>query len=115
MGASASFRPVTPPRAVAWNCPPHRDWSASESWGRLPLLAPYHRPALELGNRAMLFDPDDVTDLEFVLLVVRVVFLRMTHCLFEQRMRVSALDAHHQRLVLFIAHHDALERSLRHI
>src|SRR6516162_1981227 len=30
-------------------------------------------------------------------------------------MSEAALDAHHQRLILFVAHHDALERSLRHI
>src|ERR1700691_4124872 len=63
----------------------------------------------------MLFDPHDVADLELVLLVVRVVFLRPAHRLLEQRMSEAALHAHHQCLVLLVAYDDALERSLRHI
>src|SRR6202167_4348293 len=35
----------------------------------LLLLAAHDRPAFELGNRPMLFDPHDVADLELVLLV----------------------------------------------
>src|ERR1700691_2601715 len=46
---------------------------------RLFLLAAYHRPALELRKRPMLFDPHHVADLELVLLVVGVIFLRASH------------------------------------
>src|ERR1700691_4313491 len=62
---------------------------------RLLLLAAHDRPALELGNRPVLFDPHRVADLEFVLLVVRVIFLRAAHRLFKQRMGEAALDLHH--------------------
>src|SRR5580704_13501724 len=81
----------------------------------LLLLAPDHGPALELGDRAMLLDPHHVTDRVLVRLVVRVVLLGAPHRLLEQRMGEPPLDAHHARLRLLVAHHDALQHSLRHI
>src|SRR5262249_55502054 len=80
----------------------------------LLLLAPDHGPVLELGDRADLLDPHHVADGVLVVLVVRVVLLRPPHGLLEHRMREPALDAHHARLRLLVAHHDALELSLRH-
>src|SRR5262249_48555165 len=50
-----------------------------------------------------------------VALVVGVVLLRAPHRLLHDRMGEAALDAHHHRLVLLVAHHDALERALRHL
>src|ERR1700721_815412 len=81
----------------------------------LLLLRPAHRPALELGDRAVLLDPHHVADRVLVVLVMRVVLLRAAHGLLEHRVREAALDAHHARLRLLVAHHDALELSLRHI
>src|SRR5579883_730457 len=81
----------------------------------LLLVAPDHRPALELGDRAVLLDPHDVADRVLVVLVMRVVLLRAAHGLLEHRVREAALDAHHARLRLLVAHHDALELSLRHV
>src|SRR5215471_974955 len=81
----------------------------------LLLLAPNHFPALELGQRPALFDPDDVVHLVLVGLIVGVVFLRAPHRLLHDRVSEAALDAHHHGLVLLVAHHDALERALRHL
>src|SRR5579863_4046677 len=60
------------------------------------LLAADHRPAFKLGDGPVFFNPHHVADLELVVLVVRVVFLRPAHRLLEQRVGVTALDAHHQ-------------------
>src|SRR6185312_1988822 len=81
----------------------------------LLLLAPDHRPALELRDRAMLLDPHNVADRVLVVLVVCVILLRATHGLLHHRMREPAVDTHDARLRLFVAHHDALELSLRHV
>src|SRR5439155_5483919 len=81
----------------------------------LLLLALNHFPTLELGKRTALFDPDDIAHCELVLLVVGVEFLRAPHRLLEHRMGVAALDTHDDGLVLLVAHHDALERALRHL
>src|SRR5579863_9437908 len=62
----------------------------------------------------MLLDPHHVADLELVVLVVRVIFLGPAHRLLEQRMGEAALDAHDHGLGLLVAHHDALEGTLRH-
>src|ERR1700757_4715917 len=78
------------------------------------LLAPGNGPALELGNRSMLFDPHHITDREFVLLVVGVVLLRSPHGLLQNRMREATLDTDDDRLVLLVAHDDALQHPLRH-
>src|SRR5436190_17004048 len=78
-------------------------------------LAPRHRPALELGDRAVLLDPHHVADRVLVLLIVRVVMLAPPHRLLEHRVREAAVDPDHDRLVLLVAHHDALEHPLRHL
>src|ERR1700722_18661466 len=62
----------------------------------------------------MFLDPDHVTDLEFVLLVVRVIFLRTPNRLLEQGMGEAALDPHHQCFALFVAYDHALKGTLRH-
>src|SRR5215468_4573978 len=80
----------------------------------LLLLAPYHFPPLELGERTALLDPDDVVNVIFVGLVVGVVLLGAPHRLLHHRMGKTALDPHDHGLVLLVAHHDALERALRH-
>src|SRR5262249_40193177 len=54
-------------------------------------------------------------DVILVALVVGVVLLRAPHGLLHDRMGEAAFDAHHHRLVLLVAHHDALERALRHL
>src|SRR6202050_1338858 len=79
------------------------------------LLAAHDRPALKLGNRPVLFDPHQVADLEFILLIVRVVLLRTAHRLLEQRMGVAAFDTHHQSLGLLVAHNDTVQHTLRHL
>src|SRR5262245_46140804 len=79
------------------------------------LLAPNHFPAFELGQRSALFNPPDVVHLVLVGLIVGVIFLRASHRLLHHRVGEAALDAHHHGLVLLVAHHDALERALRHL
>src|SRR5229473_8253586 len=81
----------------------------------LLLFALHHFPPLELGQRAALLDPDEVAHVVFVGLVVGVVLLRAPHRFLHGRMGEAALDAHHHGLVLLVAHHDALERALRHL
>src|SRR5438067_1640323 len=83
--------------------------------GNLLLLALDHFPALELRQRPPLLDQHDVAHRELVLLVVGVEFLRTPHRLLEHGMGVAALDLHDDGLVLLVAHHDALERALRHL
>src|SRR6266513_2834565 len=78
------------------------------------LLAPDHGPALELRNRAMLFQPHDVADRVFVGLVVGVIPLRTPHGLFQNRVREAALDSDNDGLVLLVAHHGALQHPFRH-
>src|SRR5215510_8483705 len=80
----------------------------------LLLLALHDLPALELGDRPVLFDPYDVADRVFIGLVVGVVLLRPPHRLLEHRMGEAALDADDHGLVLLVAHHGALEHPLRH-
>src|SRR4051812_31009376 len=82
---------------------------------RFLLFAPDHGPALELGDRTMLLDPNDVARAVFIGLVVGVIFLRPPHGLLQHRMGEAAFHAHHHRLLLLVAHHDALERTLRHL
>src|ERR1700704_45799 len=79
------------------------------------LLAPDHFPPLELGERTALLDPDDVVHVILVGLVVGVVLLGAPHGLLHDRMGKAALDPHDHGLVLLVAHHDALERALRHL
>src|SRR5579863_1997441 len=62
---------------------------------RLLLFAAHHRPAFELGNRAVLLDPYDVADLELVVLVVGVILLGAADRLLENGMGEAALDSHH--------------------
>src|SRR5882762_479163 len=81
----------------------------------LLLLAPDHFPALELGKRPALLDPDEVVHVIFVGLVVGVILLRAPHGLLHDRMGKAALDPHDHGLVLLVAHHDALQRALRHL
>src|SRR5262249_15832809 len=81
----------------------------------LLLLAPNHLPAFELGQWPALFDPHDVVDVVLVRLVVGMVFLGTPHRLLHDRMGEAALDSHHNGLVLFVAHYDALERAFRHL
>src|SRR6266478_8774229 len=79
------------------------------------LLAPNHLPAFELGQWPALFDPHDVVDLVLVGLIVGIIFLGTPHRLLHDRMGEAALDPHHDGLVLFVAHYDALECALRHL
>src|ERR1043166_1602251 len=79
------------------------------------LLAPGHGPALELGDRTVFLDPHDIADRIFVLLVVGVIMLAAPDGLLEHGVREAALDADDHRLVLLVAHHDALEHPLRHL
>src|SRR5262245_19157502 len=79
------------------------------------LLAPHHRPTLELGDGATLFDPHQVADRVCVGLVVRVVFFRSSNRFFHRRVRKTTINAHDNCLVLLVAHNYALERTLRHL
>src|SRR5882757_4647378 len=92
----------------AWAC-------ARLTSGRLLLFAPDHGPALQLGDRLALLDPHHVARLEFVVLVVRVVVLRLADRLLVDRMGEAAIDAHHHRLGLLVAHDHALKGTFRHI
>src|SRR5215204_408117 len=79
------------------------------------LLALDHFPALELRQRPTLFDSDDVTHAVFIGFVVGVILLRPPHRLLEHWMGITALDTDDDGLVLLVAHHNALERALRHL
>src|SRR5882757_7792264 len=83
--------------------------------GRFLLFAPDHGPALQLGDRLALLDPHHVARLEFVVLVMRVVVLRLADRLLVDRMGEAAIDAHHHRLGLLVAHDHALKGTFRHI
>src|SRR4051812_40228520 len=82
---------------------------------RFLLFALNHGPALELGDRRMLLDPYGIADRVFVALVVSVILLRPPDGLLQRRMGEASVHAHHHRLLLLVAHHDALERTLRHL
>src|SRR5262249_1135361 len=79
----------------------------------LPVLQ--HHPALVLGDGLALLDPHDVADLEGVILVVGVKFLRPAHGLLQQRLRVAPFDLHHHGLGVLVGNHDALENALWHV
>src|SRR5262245_59735849 len=81
----------------------------------LLLLALDHLPALELRERPAFLDPDDIAHRELVLLVMGVIFLRASNSLLHDRMGEAALDAHNHRLVLLVAHDDAMQRALGHL
>src|SRR6266567_934828 len=88
---------------------------AGPASGRFLLLAPDHDPALQFRNRLALLDPHHVARLELAVLVVRVVVLRAADRLLVDRMGEAAIDAHHHRLGLLVAHDHALKGSFRHI
>src|SRR5262245_59511223 len=73
-----------------------------------------HNPALVLGDRLALLDPDDVADLEGGLLVVRVELLRPAHGLLEQWVHVAPLHLDYDRLGVLVRHHHTLQYALRH-
>src|SRR5262249_35477837 len=98
---------MAPPSSLSFP----RAWRSHD----LLLLAPNLFPVLELGERTALLDPHDVIHVIFVGLVVGVVLLGAPHGLLHDRMGEAALDAYDHRLVLLVAHHDALERALRHL
>src|SRR5262245_53655846 len=66
-----------------------------------------HAPALGLGERPGLHDPDHVADPVLVLLVVRVVLLGPRLLLAVEGVRDAALDHHRDGLVGLVALHDA--------
>src|SRR5262249_19629513 len=74
----------------------------------------HYHPALVLGDRLALLDPDDVADLERVFFVVRMEFLRPTHGLLEQRMHVAPLHLDHHGLAVLVRYHHTLQYALRH-
>src|SRR5689334_14490928 len=82
--------------------------------GRFLLLAPDHGPALQLRDRLALFNPDHVARLELVVLVVGVVVLGAADRLLVDRVGEAAIDAHHHRLGLLVAHDHALKGTFRH-
>src|SRR5262245_56447481 len=98
---------MTPPSFSRFSCA----WRSHD----LLLLAPNHFPALELGQRTALLDPHDVVHVILVGLVVGVILLRSPHRLLHDGMGEAALDTDDHGLVLLVAHHDALERALRHL
>jgi hypothetical protein len=90
----------------------HRGRAASRNL--LLLLALDDSPALILGNRAMFFDPDDIADRVFVLLVMRVIVLRTTDRLFHRRVSEPTLNAYDNGLILLVADDGSLQLTLRH-
>src|SRR3954447_16595420 len=78
------------------------------------LFAPDNRPALQLRDRLALLDPHHVARLELVVLVVRVVVLGAADRLLVDRVGEAAIDAHHHRLGLLVAHDHALKGTFRH-
>src|SRR5262245_7016872 len=73
-----------------------------------------HHPALVLGDRPALLDPDDIADLEGRLLVVRMELLGPAHGLLEQWVHVAPLHLDHYGLDVLVRHHHALQYALRH-
>src|SRR6195952_3542186 len=102
-------------REVAPKIFPKSPGEAGALSGRFLLLAPDHRPALQLRDRLALLNPHLVARLELVVLVVRVVVLGASDRLLVDRMGEAAIDAHHHRLGLLVAHDHALKGSFRHI
>src|SRR5437660_11684214 len=94
--------------------PPSFRFARSQRSHDLLVLAADRFPPLELGERTTRLYPDDVVHVIFIGLVVSVVFLAAPDGLLHPRMREAALDPHPHGLVLLVAHHDALERALRH-
>ena len=56
----------------------------------------------------------DIADVMLVTLVVSVVFFGASHGLLHDRMGEAALDPHDHGLILLVAYHNALQRSLWH-
>src|ERR1700681_4660996 len=81
---------------------------------RFRIRAPKHDPALGLRNRLVFLDLHQIADLAGVTLVVRVIFFRSPHRLFQERVGEAALDEHRHRLVLLVAHDDAFQHAFRH-
>src|SRR5690242_21106452 len=74
-----------------------------------------NRPALQLREWFAFLDPDHVTRLELVVLVVCVVVLGSANGLLVDRVGEAAVDTHDNGLVLLVADDDALESTLRHL
>src|SRR6266403_1973322 len=67
-------------------------WCCAHGASLCLLLALDHGPALELGERTVLLDPDRVPDREFVLIIVSVIVLGASNRLFQQRVGEAAFD-----------------------
>src|SRR5437016_11384049 len=72
-------------------------------------------PGLQFRERPAFADADDVARPEFPVLIVRVVFLRASHCLPHHRMGETAFNLHDHGLGVLVAHHDALENAFGHV
>src|SRR5205085_2147759 len=72
-------------------------------------------PGLQFRERPAFADADDVARPEFPVLIVRVVFLRASHCLPHHRMGETAFNLHDHGLGVLVAHPDALENALGHV
>src|SRR5262245_4600655 len=81
----------------------------------LLLLAADNFPALVLGNRAALLDPHDIAHRISVGFVMGVVLLRAANRFLHRWVRKTTLHTHDHRLILLVAHHNAMERTLRHL
>src|SRR4029079_1043381 len=88
---------------------------SSRSLNFLLLLAPDHRPALELGNRTTLLDPYQIADGVRIGLLMPMVFFRAADRFLHRGVRKTPIDAHDNGLVLLVADDHALERTLRHL
>src|SRR5258707_15005070 len=91
---------------------PRRDWFASGSW--LSLDRPCDElddfPALVFRDRTVLHDLDAVTDLELVLLVVRLVALAVADVLLVDGVARAPDDLDDDRLVHLVGH-DLAEKA----
>ena len=73
------------------------------------------RPAFGFRDRRTFDDANGITGLEFVLRVVRPVFLGLTNGLLQQRVLEAALDENGDGLLVLVRGHDTLQDTLWHL
>src|SRR6185369_10683347 len=92
----------------------HLDHDFDSLSRRLLADAFQHLPALELGKWPAFLNANDITDLEFALFVMGVIFLRPANGLAQHGMGEAALHLDHHGLGILVADDGALKNSLRH-
>jgi hypothetical protein len=96
----------------------HTDFRAKcKTPGAIPLklsVSGNNRPALILGDRCAFLNGNHIADLVLVVFVVRLVLLRTTNGLLQQRVSESALNTDYDSLLVLVGYNDALENAFRH-